>query len=171
MFTAVFKTSIHIRKQLSASAMSWTMHAYCTCFASVTLTRLDVYMIDLQCVKTCQKQIRRKKHVNEFYRPFAFVIYGLSVMTAARALCDECAVTVVCLFLRGSESMQWSCDWARSTVGWSKVVDGEVMDTQVMLSRCVYWMLMRVESPVYTAVSVAAGQWLWDFLKIWFYTI
>lgn len=61
--------------------------------------------MDLQCVKTCQKQIRRKKHVNEFYRSFAFVIYGVSVMTAAQALRDECAVTVVCLFLRGSESM------------------------------------------------------------------
>lgn len=86
-----------------------------------------MYMIDLQCVKTCQKQIRRKKHVNEFYLPFAFVIYGLCVMMAAQALCDKCAFTVVCLFLRGSESMQWSCDWARSTVGWSEVVDGEVM--------------------------------------------
>lgn len=49
MFTAVFKTSIHVRKQLSASAMSLTMHAHRTRFASVTLTRLDVYDRSSMC--------------------------------------------------------------------------------------------------------------------------
>ncbi len=62
--------------------------------------------------------------------------------------------------------MQWSCDWVQSTVGcsWSDGGGGGgVMDTQAMLSRCVYWMLMRGESPVYASALAAAGQWPWDF--------
>lgn len=118
-----------------------------------------MYMIDLQCVKTCQKQIRRKKHVNEFYLPFAFVIYGLSVMTAAQALCDKCAVTVVCLFLRGSESMQWSCDWARSTVGWSEVV-GRLWHSGHALQMCLLNVNERWVNRLYSSIS---GSRLWYF--------
>lgn len=117
-----------------------------------------MYMIDLQCVKTCQKQIRRKKNMSMNFICLLRLWFMACLLWRRHR---HCVINVllrlsVCFWEGVSQcsghvtglDQQWA-----GVKGWM----GRLWHSGHALQMFFFWMLMRGESTVYTAASLAAG--------------